>query len=234
MPVEFIRAKPRPAAGPGAPPPAAPPPAAPMGQPSPEVSPLEESHYAMVQRAVVSRKAVKRAARTALGSAAVTLFIGLSALPFTLIWPSASSLMVVVGVCVVGVVEYYGYQRMRQALPSAPAFLAKNQLAFLALITFYCLLQMAGFSVEATKAEAVSPEVRAQLAALPDMARAIDDLIEQWAPLLVYGFYLLVIGLSVCSQGGLALYYHTRRKHVDAFNRQTPAWIRRLFVVMGA
>jgi hypothetical protein len=30
----------------------------------------------------------------------------------------------------------------------------------------------------------------------------------------------------------MALYYFTRRKHIQQFNRSTPQWIRRLFVEM--
>jgi hypothetical protein len=197
-------------------------------------APLDESHFAEIRQAVVSRKAVRAAARTALGSAVTTLFIGASALPFTLIWPSASSLMVTAGICAVGVVEFYGYRRMRRAEPSAAAYLAKNQLAFLGLILFYCLVQAATFTTEDAKAAAISPEARAQLAAMPDMARSIDGLIDRWAPLLTYGFYSLVAVLSICCQGGMALYYFTRRRHIEAFNRRTPAWIRRLFVEMRA
>ncbi len=31
----------------------------------------------------------------------------------------------------------------------------------------------------------------------------------------------------------MALYYFTRRKHIERFNRAMPPWIRRLFVEMG-
>ena len=67
---------------------------------------------------------------------------------------------------------------------------------------------------------------------MPEMADAIDKQIEHWAPIVVYGLYSLVILASVVGQGGLALYYFTRRRHIEAFNRQTPAWIRRLFTEM--
>ena len=66
------------------------------------------------------------------------------------------------------------------------------------------------------------------MAALPGMAAEIDKMIETWAPYLVYGFYSLLIVVSVGFQGGLALYYFSRRKHVEAFNRETPAWVRRV------
>jgi hypothetical protein len=196
-------------------------------------SPLGEADYAAVRQAVVDRRAVQRACHTALSSAIVTLLIGASSFPFVLLWPSASSLFIVAGISAIGVMEFLGYRRLRKADPAAPKALAVNQLAFLGLIVVYCLGQMVGFSVDDAKAAALSPEVRAQLNAMPSMAEGIDRMIERWAPLLTYGFYSLVIVLSVAFQGGMALYYYTRRRHVEAFNQKTPPWIRRLFVEAG-
>jgi hypothetical protein len=93
---------------------------------------------------------------------------------------------------------------------------------------------MLTFSTEQAKAAAMSPEFRSHLAGLPNMAQTIDKEIERWAPILAYGFYSLIIALSVCLQGGMALYYFTRRRHVESFNRGTPPWIRRLFIDIGA
>jgi len=210
--------------------------AEPERQDSAEASgpPLTEADYAAVRQAVRARRRVKRAARTALSSGSVTLAIGVLAAPFVAVWPSASGVMIVIGVCVVGVVELVGCGRMRRAEPAAARWLGANQLALLGLIALYCLMQMAAFSPEAVQAAALSPEVRAQLNAMPQMVRSIDNLVLRWAPIITYGFYSLIIGLSVCFQGGMALYYFTRRKHVERFNRATPAWIRRLFVEMGA
>jgi hypothetical protein len=196
----------------------------------PPASPLDESQFALVQEAARTYTPIKRAARTALGSSIVTLLIGASAVPFLLIWPSFSGLLITVGLGVIGAVEFLGYRKLRKADPAAARFLATNQLAFLGLIVFYCLLQMLGFSLEDAKAAALSPEVRAQLGAAPDVARAIDRDIERWAPLVTYGFYSLVMVLSLFFQGGMAYYYFTRRKFLEAFRRQTPPWVRRLLV----
>jgi len=202
---------------------------APVGAP-PAASPLDESQFALVQQAAQSYKPIKRAARTALSSAITTLVIGACALPFTVIWPSLASVFITAGIGAVGVFEFLGYRKMRQADPAAPGYLATNQLAFLGLIVTYCAIQMLSFSTEDAKAAALSPEVRSQLRAMPDMAREIDANIEQWAPLIMYGFYSLVIVLSIFFQGGMALYYWTRRRHLEAFARQTPPWVRRLLV----
>jgi hypothetical protein len=193
-------------------------------------SPLDESQFALVQEAARTYKPIKKAARTALGSAITTLVIGAVAVPFSLVWPSFSGIFITVGVCAVGVVEFLGYQKLVKADPSAARFLAMNQLAFLGLITIYCLIQMLTFSTAEVKAAAMSPEFRAQLNAMPEMTREVDSMIEQWGPMVTYGFYSLVIILSVLFQGGLAYYYYTRRKFLDAFQREVPPWVRRLLV----
>jgi hypothetical protein len=215
---------------PWAPAPSAPPPAASAAP----ASPLTEAHFAMVSAAARSRKGVKRAAGTAFSSAVVTLGIGALTIPVAVLSLSASGLVMGVAICGIGAVEYIGYQRMRKADPAAAKILALNQLAFLGLITLYCLFQMLTFSTEGARAAALSPEVREQLAALPGMRQALYEQIDRWAPVLTYSFYSLVIFLSIGFQGGMALYYHTRRKCVESFNRSTPGWARRLFVLMDA
>ena len=196
----------------------------------PPASPLDESQFALVQEAARTYTPIKKATRTALSSSIVTLLIGASAVPFLLIWPSFSGLLITVGLGVIGAVEFLGYRKLRKADPAAARFLATNQLAFLGLIVFYCLLQMLSFSPEDAKAAALSPEIRAQLGAVPDVVRAIDRDIERWAPQVTYGFYSLVMVLSLFFQGGMAYYYFTRRKFLEAFQHQTPPWVRRLLV----
>ena len=193
-------------------------------------APIGEGELALIRQAVARRRKVKRAAGVARGSAIVTLAIGLAALPFVVVSPSLSGLVAVAGIIAVGVREWMGYGKMRRADPGAARHLGWNQVALLGVITFYCLMEMASFSPEEVKTAALSPEVRSQLTALPGMAAEIDKMIETWAPYAVYGFYSLVILLSVGFQGGMALYYFTRRKPIESFNRDTPEWVRRIFI----
>jgi len=194
-----------------------------------EASPIGEREWGLVREAAVRRRKVKRAARVALASAITTLAIGVAALPFVLVSPSFSGLVVVAGILVVGVREWKGYGKMRRAEAGAPAYLGWNQVALFGVITFYCLFEMASFSTEEVKSAAISPEVRAQLASMPALAADMDRLIERWAPYAVYGFYSLVILVSALAQGAMALYYFSRRKALETFNRQTPEWVRQIF-----
>jgi hypothetical protein len=208
---------------------------APAGASKAAGGPLDEAQYALVQEAAGLYRPIKRAARTALGSAIVTLVIGATAAPLLLVWPSLAGAFITVGLGVIGVVEFLGSRKMRQADPAAARQLALNQVAFLGLIVLYCVAQMLSFSAEDWRAAAMSPEFREQLQqAMPEMARSIDRDIEQWAPLATYGFYSLVIVLSIFFQGGMALYYYTRLKHLEAFHSRTPPWVRRLLLESAA
>lgn len=202
--------------------PPTPPPPAPSG-------PLNEQHFALIRQASARRKVATKAARVAMNSCIVTLFLGISAVPLVLIWPSWTAGAAAAGLCVIGVVEYKGGRRMRQADPTAARILGINQLAFMGLIILYCLVQMLSFSPSA----ALSAEVRSQLADLPNLQASVSD-IDHLAMLVTYGFYGLVIVASVLSQGGLAVYYFTRRSPLEAYNRQTPPWIRRLLTETSA
>ena len=214
---------------------AVPPPLPPMESKAPaRQAPLEETDFLLIRQAAFRRKAVKNAARTASASAATTLVIVFAAVPLLIFWPSWSGVMVVAGLSVIGAVEFRFSRRMRRADPAAARVLGFNQLALLGLIALYCVIQMALFSPEQAKDAAFSPEVRSQLASVPGMEQDIYGLIERWAPLMIYGFYGLIIVLSVFFQGGMALYYFTRKHHLEAFNKQTPPWIRRLFIETGA
>ena len=207
-----------------------PPPAASAERPCP----LNESDFLVVRQAAVRRKAVRAAAHTSLVSAVITMGIGVLALVLSALWGDWGGALVAMGVCTVGAVEYLGHRRMRRADPAAARMLGWNQLAFLGLIFLYCLVQMLTYSTDQAKAAALSPEVRSQLEAVPNMEKDIDQMIERWAPLVTYGLYGLIMLLSLGCQGGMALYYFTRRRRVEAFTRQTAAWVRRLFIETGA
>ncbi|MCP4606645.1 MAG: hypothetical protein GY847_40085 [Proteobacteria bacterium] len=197
-------------------------------------APLNDSDYLLIRQATVHYKAIRTSARTALTSSVITFLIGISAVPLVLLWPSWEGAIIAVGLCLVGIVEYMGYRKMRRADPAAARILGRNQLALLGLIVLYCVVQMVVFSPEQAQTEAISPEVRSQLdAMMPGMSEAVDAEIGHWAPLVTYGFYGLIILLSLVFQAGMALYYFTRKRYIEAFNEQTPKWVRRVFTETG-
>ncbi|MCX5649524.1 MAG: hypothetical protein NTX40_10605 [Planctomycetota bacterium] len=66
-----------------------------------EASPIGEREWGLVREAAGRRRKVNRAARVARSSAITTLAIGLAALPFVVVSPSLSGLVVVAGVIAV-------------------------------------------------------------------------------------------------------------------------------------
>ena len=191
----------------------------------------------MIRSAALSRRVINKAAKTARATGTTTLIIGILAVPVVLLSPSAFGAVIAGGICVIGAMELAGSRKMREADPTAATFLGRNQIAFLALICLYCICQMIDFNPESIKDAAVSPAFRNQLSAMPgsaDYTDKIDSLIDRWAPVAIYGFYSLVIALSLACQGSLALYYFTRKRHLENYHTDNPEWVRRIFVETAA
>jgi hypothetical protein len=191
----------------------------------PVPSPLTEAHFQLLRQAAAARLPVRSAARTARGSAVTILVIGVASIPLAVLYPSWLGTAVVGGICTIGVIEYIGAKRMRRGDPAAAVFLGRNQLAFLAVIVVYCLIQILTFSPAQLHSSLGSAELDSALSQMPEVRQQMDSL----APLATYGFYSLVIVVSIVAQGGLALYYFTRRRHLEALQRSTPSWVQRLF-----
>ncbi len=204
-------------------------PAARPATPPAAADPLSPEHHRLLRQAAAARRPIRRAARVARSSAITILAIGTLGVPFLIFWPSWLGLLVVVGIATVGIVEYVGARRMRRGEPTAAAFLGRNQLAFMGLIAAYCILQMLTFSPEQARAALDSSDLQEVFSLVPEMRQDVEQQVQQWVPVATYGFYSLVILLSLGFQGSLALYYFTRRRHLEAVHQSTPEWIRRLF-----
>jgi hypothetical protein len=194
---------------------------------------LTEEDFALLRRALACRQPVRKAARTARFSAFTTLVIGVAGIPLALLAPSWLGTVMVVGICTIGVVEYAGARQMQRGQVSAATLLGANQLMFLGLIAAYCVIQMLTFSTAAAESSLLPADVQSQLSQLQGGGQDLVHQFRVWAPLATYGFYALVIFLSLCFQGGLAVYYFTRQHHLRAVAAATPAWVQRLFCELG-
>jgi hypothetical protein len=194
---------------------------APLPAPSPD-GPLSDADFERLRQAAASRRPVRAAARVATGSAATILVVAVLSLPFALLSPGLTEVLVTLALSVITWMEYAGAAKMRRGEPAAASVLGWNQVVFIGLIALYCISRMldAG-SVEGQ----LSPAVREQLSQAPDLARELGSLI----PTLTYAVYGVVILLSVMIQGSLAWYYFSRRRHLESLHSSTPAWIRRVF-----
>lgn len=188
-------------------------------------SPLGEADYQAIRRAVLAYRPARNAARTAMTSAVTILAVAALAVPFVVLSPSVSNLVVALGLWTVGYLEYAGARKMRLGQPEAASHLGWNQVVFIALICVYCLVRIADVSADSY----VTPETRGQLSQVPELAGLLENVI----PSAVRAFYLLVMLLSVGLQGSLAWYYFTRRRHLETLRQTTPAWILMLFEEMN-
>ena len=196
--------------------------------------PLQEVDYVQIRQAAIIRKPIEKAARVARGSAISILAVGLVALPFATMSLDVTAYAIAGAICLIGWFELRGAKQLAQAIPQSAKRLGFNQLMFLAIILAYAFWQIASFSIKGAKEALISAEVQSQLSQLGEMQEAIDEQLELWAPLVVYGLYGSLIVLSILFQGGLAIYYFTRSRHLMHFDETTPGWIKRLWQEMGA
>jgi len=220
--------------GEGLPPPPAARPACPQGPPDGasgvEAPPLNEEHYRILREASAARAPLRAAAATARFSACTLLIIGLAGVPVLLFLPSLTNLVIVGCLCAAGMVEWHGARRLRCAEIGAAEQLAVNQLGLFLVIAVYCVLRMV--DAGPPTGGVVSEELRAQLSQVPALQGQVEQ-IAALGPMLTRVFYGLVVLLSAAFQGGLAGYYYTRRRYVDAARRSWPAWAIRVLDEAG-
>ncbi len=204
--------------------------APPEGASGVEAPPLNEEHFRILREASAARAPLRAAAATARFSACTLLIIGLAGAPVLLFLPSLTNLVIVGCLCAAGVVEWHGARRLRCAETGAAEQLAVNQLGLFAVIAVYCLLRMV--DAGPPPGGEVSQELRAQLSQVPALQSQVER-IAALGPMLTRVFYGLVVLLSAAFQGGLAGYYYTRRRHVQAARRSWPAWAIRVLDETG-
>jgi hypothetical protein len=181
--------------------------------------PLSAEHHHELAAARDRAKTVRKAARVASFNGWTTAIIAALSLPFSLFSPVG--LAITFGLAVVAVNEFRGRKRLLNFDPGGATLLGWNQLGFLAMIVAYCLWMM---YTSFNEAGAVAAEVKAyaDLDAALGSTGGFAGLYKQ----VVVAFYGIVIMLSVVFQGGTALYYFFRRRHVADFVTLTPELIR--------
>jgi hypothetical protein len=181
----------------------------------PAASPLAAEHLQQLAAAKVAGKRISRAVAVArFDGWSVAAFAGLT---FLFGFTSLPSVVMAAGLGAVAFVELRGAGRIRQLQSDAARVLGFNQLALGALLIAYAAWQIYGQLTgtgEYAQIAASDPQLAQMLAPVEDLTRMI-----------VVGVYGGLIVVSLAAQGGLALFYFTRAKHVRDYVRQTPAWI---------
>ena len=140
--------------------------------------------------------------------AAITLLMG-----FT----DPTNIAMALGLGTVAYFELTGAARLRRLDPSAVPMLGFNQFGLGALLTLYALWRI---HVELHGGGFLSSLVA------EDPADA--QVLGPWMGLgrsLVFGFYGSLIAVAIIGMGGMAWFYFSRRKYLDAYLQNTPQWI---------
>lgn len=180
--------------------------------------PLAAEHHDELAAANQRSRKIRKAAGVAAFNGWMTGIFAVTSAPFAPF--SIAGFLVTVGLGIIAYNEFQGRKRLLRYDDSAATRLGWNQVGFLAMIIVYCLWMMfAGLTGEGPFA--------AEIAAKPELAEVLDsvDGLDQIYKLIVLAVYGSVIVLSVIFQGWNAYYYFSRRKHVEEYVRETPAWV---------
>ncbi len=177
--------------------------------------PLTQQHRHEVALANERAKKIRKAAGVAMFNGWATGIFAALSTPFALF--SIDGFLVTVGLSVIAYNEFRGRKRLLQFDPLSPILLGWNQVGLMTLIIVYCLWMLL------TSLTSADPFV-AEVAANPELAGSLNQFDHLYKDLVVT-VYGTVIVLSVIFQGLNALYYFTRRKHVEAYVQETPEWV---------
>ena len=177
--------------------------------------PLTEAHLRQLAEAANRARVIRRAASVArfdgwtVGAfAALTLLFSLG---------SVSGMLLGGAMAAVAAVELRAAARLRRFDARAAHTLALNQLALAATLILYALSQIhAELTGAGTFAAAAGSDPQ-----LAQMLRPVEGL-ARLVTLFTYGG---LIAVALLAQGGLALYYFRRRRHVIDYLARTPAWV---------
>lgn len=163
------------------------------------------------------QKIQRAASVAAFNGWSIGIFAALSA-PFALF--SLAGFALAAGMAVVAYGEFAGRRGLLRFEPGAATRLGWNQLGLLGLIVTYSLwMTAAGLAGDGP--------FSAEFAATPELQDVLGspEAFDQTYRLVLVGFYAVVVALSVAFQGGNAWYYFSRRRHVEAYVAETPAWV---------
>ncbi|MCB9897890.1 MAG: hypothetical protein H6825_07800 [Planctomycetes bacterium] len=202
------------------------------------LSPLRDQDELWFVQAAHLYRPLEKCARTARASGSFMLVSGIVTLLFAGISAAFGGLQenlvtLVIGLILatLGIIERSAGNDIAQCKVSAPSRLAWNQLMVFGVIALYCGLQMKGFASDPSAA-ALSPEVQESLASTPQFA-GIADSVSSLDTMIVYSFFGFVVVTSLLFQGGMAMYYLSRRKRIQRFHQELPPWVSRIVLTVA-
>jgi hypothetical protein len=181
----------------------------------PASSPLTEEQLHQLANANVALRKVQRAVSIArFDGWTVAIFAALTAL-FGITDPV--TLLIALVMACMGVIELHGARRLQRLDARAARTLGLNQLALGALVILYALAHV--------YAELSGPGVYDSLAAADPQLSQMLQPVKNLTHSIALAAYTSLILVAFVAQGGLARFYFSRRKLIDAYLLQTPPWI---------
>ena len=133
---------------------------------------------------------------------------------------SAAGLMVSFALLGSGIFEIYTVRQLRRLNPSAVIRMASNQLVLAAALILYGLINL----FQSRHGGGLPAEIQQALAQAGASGGDANDQVSD----IMQVFYLILIAFALLVQGGTALYYLSRRKHLQRYLEQTPDWIQQM------
>lgn len=178
-------------------------------------SPLSGEHLREMHEARVRAKRIRRCITVATFDGWSVGIFGALTLLFGMF--SAVGWVLGGGMCAIAYVELSTLDRLKRLEPAAARRLGWNQVALASLLLAY-----AGWSLYGTW---FGPDpLAATIAAAPETAPTLAPY-SSIVRLISVAVYVALAAVAVFAQGGTALYYFTREKHIRAYGVETPAWI---------
>jgi len=140
-----------------------------------------------------------------------------AAITFMFSLGSISGMVIGAALGVIAFIELHSAARLKRLDPGSIRWLGLNQLALCGMLILYSLWSI----YSELTGSGITGELKAVDPQLQQMMPGLDALARQMT-LLVYGG---VIVASLLAQGGMALYYFTRKKYLQTYLSQTPPWI---------
>jgi hypothetical protein len=101
-----------------------------------------------------------------------------------------------------------------------PRVLGWNQVGLMLLLVAYGAWKLIAFKTSANPYEK-------EIAATPELGHMLGPIVQMYGTISNW-LYGSLIAIAVLYQGGNALYYFSREKHLQAYLRETPAWVIKL------
>jgi hypothetical protein len=185
-------------------------------QPSIPTSPqLSEQNLRELAEARKSLRKVGRAISVArFDGWTIAIFAGLT---FLMGVTDLGNILMALGLGAVAYFELTGASRLRRLDGSAIRMLGFNQFGMAALLTLYALWRI---HVELSGGGMITTMIQSD----PMDAQVLGPW-QNFGHSLVIAFYGAVIAVAILGMGGMAWFYFSRRKYLEAYLTHTPQWI---------